>query len=707
MNIGSITIDSFRDDIELYPGTRGSEGLPTYVLHDRWRNKFVNVGWLEYEIIKRLNLNDPAVIANAVCEETTLYAIPEDVIALKDFLQKQELTINPNDSKAIMARGAQIVEAKKKKRIKWNPMGYLMFRIPLVRPDKFLESTMWMIRPFMTKTALYVNLMLLMLGAILVLQQWHSFLSYVDRALSLDGAVYLFFALAISKSLHEFGHAYTCKRFGLKVSSMGLMWMMIFPFLYTDTTESWKLESRKKRIAIGSAGVMAEMQLAVIATLLWAVLPDSSLRYACFYLATAAWVATLVINLSPFLRWDGYWVLSDIVGIQNMRERANKITQWWFGRMIMGFETPNPVILPEQKVRFCIGFSILAWFYRIGIFIAIGALIFTRVPKILGIYAVATMILAMVIKPIFGSIWVYFKRRDELRWNRYSISSFAVMGLVLLVLFIPWQSTIETPGVIAPRLHNEVYPGVEGKVIELAKVGSRVSKGDYLFKMENQDLAYEQQIQKNNIDYYSTALARIGSRQLLEFRALDRSRLNVANSEYVKVSRNVSRLQGRAPYDGVVTWVDKTAEQGGYVSTQTPLLTFIDPNSNQIYGYIGEYDLQRLNQQGQVRFYPEHPYFDTVDGHIEELDTANAAILDYEILASTNSGPITVERDSETGKLVPRDSIYLVRIKIDDDQQKDFPILIRGRVVFEGERKSFASRFFDSLVGTVVRESGF
>ena len=496
MNIGSITIDSFRDDIELYPGTRGSEGLPTYVLHDRWRNKFVNVGWLEYEIIKRLNLEDPVAIAQAVCDETTLYVIPEDVIALKDFLKKQELTIDSSDSKAIMARGAQIIEAKKKKRIKWNPMAYLMFRIPLIRPDKFLESTMWMVRPFMTIRALYINLALLLLGVMLVLQQWHSFLSYVERALSLDGAIYLFFALAISKSLHEFGHAFTCKRFGLKVSSMGLMWMMIFPFLYTDTTESWKLESRKKRIAIGSAGVLAEMQLAIIATLLWAVLPDSALRYACFYLATAAWIATLVINLSPFLRWDGYWVLSDIVGIQNMRERANNVAKWWFGKMIMGFKTANPVILPENKVRFCIVFAILAWAYRIGIFLAIGALIFTKLPKILGIYAVAAMILAMVVKPILGSIWEYFKRRNEMHWNRYSISSFAIIGLILLLLFIPWKSTIQVPGVIAPRLHNEVFPGVEGKIVEIAKKGSQVKKGDLLFKMENEDLSYEQQLQQ-------------------------------------------------------------------------------------------------------------------------------------------------------------------------------------------------------------------
>ena len=703
----AITTAPLREDIDLYPGTRGSEGLPTYVLHDRWRNRFVNIGWLEFELLKRWHLQDPALIADAVNEQTTLYAEPEDVAALTDFLKNQELTIDSSDSAEIMKRGANLIEQKKKSRIKWNPMAYLMFRIPLIRPDKFLQSTMWMVRPFMSKTAFYVNLFLLTLGLILVQQQWYTFLGYVNRALSLDGAIYLFFALAVSKSFHEFGHAYTTKRFGLKVSSMGLMWMMIFPFFYTDTTESWKLESRKKRIAIGAAGVIAELQLAVIATLLWAVLPDSALRYACFYLATAAWIATLIINLSPFLRWDGYWVLSDLVGIQNMRERANNVTKWWFGRMIMGFDEPNPVVLPEKKVNFCIVFSILAWFYRVGIFLAIAAIIFTRLPKILGIYAMISMVVAMVVKPIVMTFWEFFKRRNEMHWNRYSISSFAIMGFFLLLMFIPWQSNIEIPGVVAPRQHNEVYPGVDGRVVDIPEVGSQLRKGDLLFKMENPDLRHEQLVQQYDVDYYSTALARTGSQALLEFRALDRERLNIANSEYVKASRNVSRLQARAPYDGVVTWVDKLAAQGGYISHEQPILTFVDPESNQIYGYIGEYDLQRLDIEGPIRFYPEHPYFPTITGTIVELDTANASVLDYEILSSQSGGPITTEVDQTTGKLSPRDPIYLVKMQIDEGQQKHFSIILRGRVVLEGERKSFASRFFDSLVGTIIRESGF
>ena len=126
-----------------------------------------------------------------------------------------------------------------------------------------------------------------------------------------------------------------------------------------------------------------------------------------------------------------------------------------------------------------------------------------------------------------------------------------------------------------------------------------------------------------------------------------------------------------------------------------------------MYGYIGEYDLQRLQTDDPIRFYPEHPYFPTVTGEIVELDTANASVLDYEILASQNGGPITAEADQQTGKLSPRDPVYLIRMQIDQDQQKDYSIIVRGRVVLGGERKSFASRFFDSLVGTIIRESGF
>jgi len=230
--------------------------------------KFLNVGWLEFEIIQRFSYGNPANIAAAICSETTLYAEPTDVENLIEYLSTQEFLDQSklaNSTKNLIDSRTRYDEKVAERKVKLNPMAYLMFKIPLLKPNNFLDSTMWMAKPFMSKGALYFYLCLFLVSFVLVLQQWHSFTGYFTSLFSLNGAIYLFFALAVSKTIHEFGHAYTCKRFGLSVPTMGVMWMFIFGFLYTDTTESWKLSSRKKRIAIGSAGVLAELQLAVIA----------------------------------------------------------------------------------------------------------------------------------------------------------------------------------------------------------------------------------------------------------------------------------------------------------------------------------------------------------------------------------------------------------------------------------------------------------
>ena len=706
----STLVSVLRGDIDLYPGTRGPEGLPTYVLHDSWRNRFFNIGWLEYEILKRWHIGDTEKIAQAVCVETTLYAESDDVEELQKFLENQEITIDretPNGTKGLMKKAKDFTENKIKSRIKANPMAYLVFRLPLLRPDKFLDATLWVVRPLMTKKAFYVYLCLLIFAVVNILQQWHTFTGYVQHALSWEGAFYLFIALAISKSIHECGHAYTAKSFGLKVPTIGIMWMMIFGFLYTDTTESWKLESRKKRIAIGSAGVLAEMQLAIIATLLWAVLPDSGVRYACFYLGTAAWVATLAINVSPFLRWDGYWVLSDLVGIQNLRERAGKITSWFFGKMVMGFDDEIPVKLPHDQVRFSIVFTILAWFYRIGIFVGIGLLIFSRVFKLLGIFLLVMMIMTLVFGPIIEAMKEWFVRRKEYRLNKYSASSLAIILFVLLLLFIPWRSSIQVPAVIAPQQHIEVYPGVDGQVLRVAEQGSWLKSGDELFAMRNPDLNYEVASRKNSIEYYQLALERTGSKDLLEVRALDKERLQEASGRYVRALRDLQKLNASAPFAGEVIWVNEIAKQGGWIRPNTVIMSFANTNHKEIYAYIGEYDLQRLHTESGIIFYPENAYFKPVTGKIIGVDTTNIAVLDYEMLADRNGGPIPVTKDKSSNTYKPIDPLYLIRIAIDEMQVDRFPILIRGRVLLKGERKSFVSRFVDTLVGTIIRESGF
>jgi len=701
-------LTQLRTDIDLYPGTKSYEGLPTFVLHDKWRNKFINVGWLEYEIIQRLSFGDPEVIAASICDETTLYAQPEDIQNLIEYLTKQEFLDNSSaeDATEQLVKSRQGYDEKVSEgKVKLNPMAYFMFKVPLLRPNNFLESTMWMVKPFMSKGALYFYLCLFFISFVLVLQQWHSFIGYFDSLFSLNGAVYLFFALAVSKTIHEFGHAYTCKRYGLSVPTMGVMWMFIFGFLYTDTTESWKLSSRKKRVAIGSAGVLAELQLAVIATFFWAFMPDGVIRFTFFYLATAAWVATLLINLSPFLRWDGYWVLSDLLGIQNLRERSNKLCKWFFGCLVMGFDDEPEVKLPKSQVKFSIVFAILSWFYRVGIFVAIGLLIFERVFKLLGILLLSMMLFKMVLWPILEACIDWFKRRSDMNWNKYSISSFVVIFLVLLLLIIPWRSNIEIPGVLAPKFHIDVVPGVNGKVLYVPKKGESIKKSDRLFKMENPELTAELESSGEKVNYYELSLERIGNKGFLEQRAVDQGRLETEKERQLRAYSELEKLSGYAPYDGSVIWVNENAKQGGWVDGQRPILSFADKSKLEIYAFIGEYALQRVEKDGDAKFYPENPKFSPILGKVMSIDSANVTNLDYEILSSTSGGPITVVRNPKTGKTEPEHPLYLVRIQLID--KVAIPIMVKGAVVLEGERKSFFSRFLDSFLGTLIRESGF
>ena len=699
-----------RDDVEMFPGTRGSDGHPTFVLHDRWRNVFVNIGWLEFELLKRWNLKDIFAIANSVCDETPLYAEPEDVANLQKYLSNQQLLSsvdNGEHTKNVIEklRRAEEKELKSKGGIA-SLRPKLMFRIPLFKPDKFLDAMLWLVKPLMTKKALMVYAVMLFVGLTQVLQQWHEFVSQLYGIISLTGAFSLLIALAISKSFHELGHAFACKVYGLKVPTMGVMLMMIFPFLYTDTTESWKLESRAKRIWIGSAGVLAELQLAVIATLLWAVLPDGPVKQACFYLCTAAWIATLAINLSPFLRWDGYWVLSDLVGIQNLRERSNTMAKWFFSKVIVGHEEPRPGILPDKKVAFAIWFSCMSWLYRVGIMMVMGALIFERVFKVLGIFLLSMLMFAMAIGPIYSAVSDWIKEKEKMNWNRYSIGSSIFFTSLFLFLVIPWKSNIDSPAIMAPHSHIEVYTGVGGQIEEIVAQGESLEQGDTLFRLRNPDLRFERELKEETINYYTLDLQRVGSQTLLENRARSRDQLQRASSAYVKVAHQEARLEGQAPYDGQVVWVSENAKSGMWVSEGMPILSFADRNTTEVYAYIDEYELQRLNVDEEVLFFPENPYFEPVEGVIKELSSTNANVLDYEALAAVNGGPIMTTNNEETGRLMPTDAVYLARIEL-IQKDKEFPIMIRGTAVFKGQRKSYASRFWEGLVGAVIRESGF
>ena len=198
-------------------------------------------------------------------------------------------------------------------------------------------------------------------------RQWDYFVSTFVSYFTPVGLVYFGLAVVLAKILHEFGHALAARHFGCSVRAMGVALLMFWPILYTDTTDAWRIRSRRDRAMIGLAGMMVELGLASICLLLWNFLPDGFLRTVMFMLSTSTWIMTLAVNLNPLMRFDAYYVLSDATGVENLQERSNAMGKWRLREWFFGLGQPAP----ETGRSWLILFAYMVWLYRLIIFFGI------------------------------------------------------------------------------------------------------------------------------------------------------------------------------------------------------------------------------------------------------------------------------------------------------------------------------------------------
>ena len=166
------------------------------------------------------------------------------------------------------------------------------------------------------------------------------------------------------------------KYFGCRVSSIGIAFLVFFPFLYTDTSDAWRLRDHKDRLLINFAGILTELHLALISTFLWAILPDGGLKSVAFFIATTSWISSLAINVSPFMRFDGYYVFSDWLKAENLQPRSFALARWQLREILFGFNhSPPEELNPSRRWTF-ISYAWLTWVYRFFIFLGIALLVY-------------------------------------------------------------------------------------------------------------------------------------------------------------------------------------------------------------------------------------------------------------------------------------------------------------------------------------------
>jgi len=699
-----VELATLRKDLDFYPGTTSLEGYPTYIIHDRFQHLFYNIGLTEYEILKRWHLNDPEAIAEDILNTTTLYVNEEDVVFLNDYLQRNQLCEIRNEEQR--ARISGMLD----KKVPFSPMKlfkYFMINIRLARPDRFLTNTYWMVRFVFSRPFWWVMGILLLAGLYLVIRDFASFTSYARDIFTLQGAAFIVIALVISKLFHEFGHAYMCKHLGLAVPKFGLRLMIILPFFYTDTNESWKLKSRRHRFMIGASGVLSECALAICAMFLWGILDDGPARNTCFYLFVVSWISSLAINLTPFLRWDGYYMFSDLIGIQNLQKRGFALGKWQIRQWLFGWKDERPISLTPGLHKLVLGYAYGAWIKRVFIFLAIGILIYQRVFKVLGIFLLTMQVNNFILLPIYKEIKVWWQEREKMNWNRHSITTLVVFSGLLAMLFYPWQTTVRAPATVSPRVQAILYAPEASQISQAGiKKNDFVKRGQLLLQLENTNLEYDIRLAKSEVDILQTSLNRFGDQDFLESRDVLQQQLSVAVEKTTGLIDTFRKLKVVAPFDGEVVDVHPSLKPGTWVGADTALAMIADKSSLEIYAYIAEKDLTRIDQTGGAVFYPENPRLAPIVASIIAIDTSETQSLKHPMLAAKWGGEIAASNHPTDG-LRPTNAYYRLRLAIQPEDIENIRLEMRGTLHIAGQKHSIATDIYRKAVSVLIRESGF
>lgn len=700
-----LKLPSLREDLQLLPGAPTREGEPTWTIFDPIRNAYFQIGWKAYQLLSRWSCRTGERLVEHTRAETTYPATQQDVEELMQFLSTNHLTCESSDGISQML-AAQSDAGEKRGVAAWMHH-YLFFKIPLVRPDRVLQATLPLVAPLFSTTAWMLIGILGLIGMGLVSRQWDSFLNTFVHLFTLEGMLAFGIALSFVKIFHELGHAYTATRFGCRVQTMGVAFLVMMPVLFTDTSDAWRLTSRRQRMLISAAGILTELAIAMIATLLWNFLPDGIGRSIMFILATTSWVMSLMINLNPCLRFDGYYLLSDWLGIPSLQSRAFAFGRWKLREWLFALNEPAPEPLSPSIRITLIAYAWCVWIVRAILFLSIALLVYHFFFKALGVLLFTVEIFWFLLWPLAQEVKEWWIRKDRILHTRRAWGVGLTIGILVMLSIIPWSSRVSLPAVQQAAEHTTVFAPVPARIMEVNLTkGQPVAQGDVLLILESPRLTHDIALTQNRIALLQWRLRRQSSTpaDLADTHIL-RQALQTRMTELEGLYQQQDQLFLRAPFTGMIADVPESLHAGQWVNQTLPLAHLVQPDSTEFFAVTSGTDLAYVTQGQQAWFIPDDPFIPSSPAQIREIRQVDEGTSLVPYFASTLGGEVPVRIDSE-GKFHPEVATY--RVSLDAlgspiEQQQ----AIRGMIHVEGHSRSFLQNLYQRIVAILLRETGF
>ena len=384
-------------------------------------------------------------------------------------------------------------------RRKWqsNILSVFSWRFPLLDPERFLQFMMPVVRPLFSWFGALLWLSVLIPGIIIFGTHWTDLTQGVlDRVFLADNILLLWLVFPVIKACHEFGHAFTTRAFGGEVHEMGVMLLVVTPVPYVDASSASAFQQKWRRCLVGAAGMVVELFIASLALFFWVNAEPGVMRTLAYNTIFIAGASTLFFNGNPLLRYDGYYILSDLIEIPNLRNRSNAYLLYLCERYLFGNkDSEAPAATPSERTWF-VCFGILSFVYRIFVVTAILLFIASKFFG-LGLLLAGAATIVWFITPLYKGATFLFSnpRLRSVRIRALTVTVLLILLFVGFLGFVPMPYRTGAEGVIWIPEESLVRAGADGFIVSLlSQPDAQVEKGTALIQLTNTLLATQERI---------------------------------------------------------------------------------------------------------------------------------------------------------------------------------------------------------------------
>ncbi len=632
-------------------------GEPWHIVHDPISNSFFRLNPVAYHFIGLLDGKRSVDDSWKITMDAFGDAAPtqHEVIGLLGQLNESNLLRID-----LPADAQQLLNRNKKRKIRFwagQAMSIVSLKIPVFNPNRMLDILLPLFRPFLTIWGLIAWVIFLGVALAQFTPYITKFTKGVDPGSVLDpnNWGWLMILFIITKAWHELGHGIMCKRFGGSVPETGIMFLVFFPAPYVDATSSWNFPSKWQRILVASAGMMFEFILAGIATFVWVHSEDHTLaRQLAFNTIFLCSVTTFFFNANPLLRFDGYYILADLIEVPNLYQRSSRYVCYLFQRYAFGMKSVQPVTTLSNEKFVLFVYGILSQIYRALVMFGIALYVMTQF-FIIGIAIALWSVISWALVPTVKFIY-WLITSPALYERRFRAISFTLICTAIVLFFtgvVPYPDYRRVEGVIESESKGLVTISEPGFVQEVNyKPGDFVKKDSVLLVLKSPELQAQLASIKADIIRIEAMMRGSLAKEPIETQ-LTLAKLRAQQDQLVDIQRKIADLTIKAPCDGQVmgeispnlmgAYLSKSQNIGSIEDTTKMRVTALVPqehNSSQFGTTMGVANIE-CRKAGAI----DHIF----NAQIYRIFAAGTKTLPHDSLGHGKGGPIATDPNDPHG----------------------------------------------------------